>query len=337
MLREALIDAHGEEEGNRLFRAYGDAIPVGYQEQVPARAAVPDIDRLDRLARGETDLTMSLYRPLEQRSGQLCFKLARGGEGIALSDVLPVLENMGLRVLQEQLYEFATRAGASFWMHDFRLEPLDADDLEPDRVERDFRGRFRTGLARRSGERRLQSAGPARRAELAPGDGPARLLQIPAPDRHPVQPGLHGADADAESRPSPASSPSCSRRASIRPVPRIARPLLGALEARFRADLDGVANLDQDRILRRYLRLMLATLRTNYYQPGARRARPTSPICRSRSTRPRCPTCRCRGRLSRSSSTRRAPRACICAAARSRAAASAGRTAARTSAPRSSA
>ena len=142
VLREALIDAHGEEEGNRLFRAYADAIPVGYQEQVPARAAVPDIVRLDLLARGETDLTMSLYRPLEQREGQLCFKLARGGEGIALSDVLPVLENMGLRVLQEQLYEFATRAGASFWMHDFRLEALDVDDLEPDRVERDFRDAF---------------------------------------------------------------------------------------------------------------------------------------------------------------------------------------------------
>ena len=74
-LCDALIDAHGEEEGNRLFAAYGEAIPVGYQEQVPARAAVPDIDRIDQLANGETELAMSLYRPLEQGGGLLRLKL----------------------------------------------------------------------------------------------------------------------------------------------------------------------------------------------------------------------------------------------------------------------
>src|SRR5690606_20674819 len=51
-LYEALVDAHGEEEGTRLFRAYGSAIPAGYQEQAPARAAVPDIARTDPLPRG---------------------------------------------------------------------------------------------------------------------------------------------------------------------------------------------------------------------------------------------------------------------------------------------
>ena len=45
-------------------------MPAGYQEQVPARAAVPDIDRLEQLARGETDLAMSLYRSLEH--GEAC-------------------------------------------------------------------------------------------------------------------------------------------------------------------------------------------------------------------------------------------------------------------------
>ena len=71
-LREALIDAHGEEEGNRLFAAYGEAFPLGYREHVPARAAVPDIDRIDQLARGATDLAMSLYRPLEHDERRCC-------------------------------------------------------------------------------------------------------------------------------------------------------------------------------------------------------------------------------------------------------------------------
>jgi glutamate dehydrogenase len=51
LLRDALIDAHGEEDGNRLYRAYGSAFPIAYQDQVPARAAVPDVDRVDALAR----------------------------------------------------------------------------------------------------------------------------------------------------------------------------------------------------------------------------------------------------------------------------------------------
>jgi glutamate dehydrogenase len=267
VLREALIDAHGEEEGNRLFRAYVDAIPVAYQEQVPARAAVPDIDRLDRLAKAETDLAMSLYRPLEQEEGQLCFKLARGGKGMALSDVVPVLENMGLRVLQEQLYEFTTHSGVSFWTHDFRLEALDADEVEPDRVERDFRDAFARvwrGEAENDGFNQLV---------LRAGLNWRQVMVLRAYCKYLLQIGIPFSQAYMEQ--TLAQNPGLARQlaelfeARFDPAgPEDRTGLLGALEARFRADLDGVANLDQDRILRRYLRLMLATLRTNYYQPG---------------------------------------------------------------------
>src|SRR6185295_8924485 len=37
----------------------------------------------------------------------------------------------------------------------------------------------------------------------------------------------------------------------------------------IRTALDSVASLDEDRILRSYLNLVQATLRTNFYQPGA--------------------------------------------------------------------
>ncbi len=79
VLRDALIEAHGEEEGNRICRTYRDAIPLAYQEQVPARAAVADLDRIDRLARGATDLEMSLHRALEDDNTLVWFKLCRVG------------------------------------------------------------------------------------------------------------------------------------------------------------------------------------------------------------------------------------------------------------------
>ena len=107
---------------------------------------------------------------------------------------------------------------------------------------------------------------------------------------------------------------------------RIAKGILRAL--------DKVASLDEDRILRGYLTVIRATLRTNYYQTmAARTARPRAG-CRSSSIRTPFRTCRCRGRNSRSSSTARASKACTCAWDTWRAAACAGPTAARTSAPK---
>jgi glutamate dehydrogenase len=74
----ALIEANGEEEGNRLFRSFGQAFPVAYHERVTPRAAVPDIHVLDRLQReSDESLGMSLYRKLEDRPEIVRFKLIR--------------------------------------------------------------------------------------------------------------------------------------------------------------------------------------------------------------------------------------------------------------------
>ena len=89
-----------------------------------------------------------------------------------------------------------------------------------------------------------------------------------------------------------------------------------APNARRRASataLDKVTSLDDDRILRAYLAVIRATLRTNYYQLGrcGRHAEELR-VVQARSAR-RSPSCRCRGPSSRSSSTARASKACTCA------------------------
>ena len=267
MLGEALTDAHGEEEGNRLARAYGEAIPVGYQEQVPARAAVPDIDRIDKLAKGEIELAMSLYRPLEQGMGELCLKLVRAGQAIALSDVLPVLENMGLRVLQEQPYEFTTAAGASFWLHHFTVEPIRAGDLDLDQSGPDFQDAFLRvwrGEAENDGFNQLV---------LRAGLNWRQVMVLRTYCKYLLQIGIPFSQAYMEQ--TLVNNPELARRlpelfeARFDPAVGGDRRALGAsLEAEFRAGLDSVANLDEDRILRRFMRLILATTRTNFYQPG---------------------------------------------------------------------
>jgi glutamate dehydrogenase len=267
MLRDALIDAHGEEGGNRLYLAYADAIPLAYQEQVPARAAIADLDRIDRLAGGQTDLEMSLYRALEDDKSLVCFKLCRAGSGIPLSDVLPVLENMGLRVLHERPYRFVTRDGRSFSLHDFTMHRTEAGEIDIEKVRGNFQEAFARvwrGDAQNDGFNHLV---------LSAGLDWRQITVLRACCKYLLQVGSPFSQAYMEQ--TLASNPSLARRlaqlfeASFDPDLKGDRKAkVAALQARIRDGLDAVANLDEDRILRRYLRLILAMLRTNFYQPG---------------------------------------------------------------------
>ena len=101
---------------------------------------------------------------------------------------------------------------------------------------------------------------------------------------------------------------------------------------RIEAALDEVANLDEDRILRSYIGVIRATLRTNYFQCDSGGS-PKSYVSFKLDPH-RIPELPSRGRCTKSSCIRPGWRGCTCAAARWRGGGSAGRTGARTSAPR---
>ena len=99
-----------------------------------------------------------------------------------------------------------------------------------------------------------------------PGDGAARLLPLSAADRHPLQPELHGARAGracATARDLWRCSSSGWRRTPRAARQRAAASSSSACAARSAA----VASPDEDRILRAFLAVILATLRTNYFLP----------------------------------------------------------------------
>ena len=73
------------------------------------------------------------------------------------------------------------------------------------------------------------------------------------------------------------------------------------ISARVLDALDAVSSLDHDRIIRAFLAVVKATLRTNFYQPDAE-GRPKPHVSPS-STPRRSPTCRRRARPTRSGST----------------------------------
>src|SRR5262245_25225785 len=126
----ALVDQLGEEQGTELFASYRDAFPPGYRADFTPAAAVLDVQRMERLDPAG-DLEMTLYRPLEATDDFFVLKLLRSGRPILLSDVLPLLEDLGVKVYDERPYEIDRAGPVDAWIYDFGLTsengPIDLD------------------------------------------------------------------------------------------------------------------------------------------------------------------------------------------------------------------
>ncbi|MGW0174689.1 NAD-glutamate dehydrogenase [Rhodococcus sp. NPDC003322] len=137
-----LMDATAEEPRVTSLTAqrYAAALPEGYKEDFGAVRATRDIARLEALRVGEIDL--ELYRRHGAEPGRWRFTLYITGEGVSLSQVLPVLQSLGVEVVDERPYGVVRPDGIACWIYDFGLsaapELIGAaleEDLEQDRGE----------------------------------------------------------------------------------------------------------------------------------------------------------------------------------------------------------
>ena len=219
-LKGALIDALGEARGNELFRQFGAAFPAGYREEFAARAAVPDIEMMARLTDADP-LGMSLYRPLEAAPGTLRFKLFHRGGPVTLSDSLPMLERMGLKVLEERPYRIAPADSPPTWMHDFGLLSSIADtEVEIDALHGVFEDAFARvfrGEVENDDFNRLVVVARMPAEEIV---HPAGVREVPAADRLSAVAGLHRSARCPRTATSRVSSSNCSSCASIPPAAR---------------------------------------------------------------------------------------------------------------------
>jgi len=260
---DALIEEHGEELGNDLHRRYGDAFPAAYRADWVARAALADVQRIEDLEPG--GLAISLYQPLEAPPGVLRAKVFRRESPLALSDMLPAFENMGVVVADERPYEVAPHASAPAWIYDFGLSYSGDAELATGAVRESFQEAFiRTwrGDAENDGYNRLV---------LRSGLSWREVIVLRAAAKYLRQAGTTFSDTYVEE--------------ALVAHPRIAGLLVELFHAHLdpaRADevesrrlvasvekeIDAVESLDQDRILRQFLDLIGAILRTNYFQAG---------------------------------------------------------------------
>ncbi len=261
-MQAALVQAHGEAKGLELARRWCDGFPASYRELYPPLTALGDIARLEA-ARAGADLGLSFYRPLDAAATEARLKLVHPGTTIALSDILPVLEALGLRAIAEIPHEIrAANHAAPIWIHDFQLVATDgkAIDLAARRV--DFEEtvlRVWRGEADNDGFNRLV---------LSAGLSWRQAWVMRAYARYSLQAGSPLSQAYMEQALAANPEQTAALWALFRARFDPSAPAEGWEKADDAAEksLDQVVNADDDRILRRFLGLIRATLRTNYFQ-----------------------------------------------------------------------
>ncbi|MEJ7628708.1 MAG: NAD-glutamate dehydrogenase [Nocardioidaceae bacterium] len=261
---DSLREQFGEEVGARLTRSYGTAFPEAYKEDFAPAVGAADVRRLEAVA--DESIMLSLYAPVGAAEGEVRFKVFRTGTPLSLSAVLPVLSSLGVEVVDERPYQIELGKGRA-WIYDFGLRhhktlPTGSRELFQDAFMAVWSGRAESdGFSALV----LEGAMPWRQVSI-----------LRAYAKYLRQGGSTFSQDYVE--------------ASLRANVSIARLLVRLFEARFDPDgdgdgdgkvrgeqeaelrgqiteaLDGVASLDHDRILRSYLGVISATLRTNFYQ-----------------------------------------------------------------------
>ncbi len=117
-LTDVLTAEYGADAERRLAQV-ADAFPPAYQADFPASTAVADLDRLDALEPGE--LALRLWTPRDAAPGERRLTVFRVGQRLLLSEVLPVLQHLGVDVVDERPYEIDRIGSPLAWVYDFGL------------------------------------------------------------------------------------------------------------------------------------------------------------------------------------------------------------------------
>ncbi|NBM17858.1 NAD-glutamate dehydrogenase [Streptomyces sp. GC420] len=265
---EALNAELGEERAAELLRRYANAFPEGYKADHSPRSAVADLVQLEKLGKETEDFALSLYEPVGAGPGERRFKIYRSGQPVSLSAVLPVLTRLGVEVVDERPYELRCSDRSTAWIYDFGLrmpkKPSGGDYLKDDARER-FQDAFAavwTGRAENDGFNALV---------LSAGLNWREAMVLRAYAKYLRQAGSTFSQDYMEDtlRNNVHTTRLLVNLFEARMAPgrqRAGHELLDGIKEELDFALDQVASLDEDRILRAFLTLISATLRTNFFQ-----------------------------------------------------------------------
>src|SRR5580698_8480729 len=267
--KASLLARFDEAYALQLFEKYAQAFPAAYTEDFSGEAAALDVSFLEAMDKEPTRLHLDIYRPDSKRKEKFFLKIFRGQDAIPISDLLPMLENMGLKVIAERPYELEFPGGRRAWIQDLELIMQSPPAVAFDALDREIKNAFTavwtSGMDNDSFNQLTLSAGIPWRMVTVLRAYCRYLLQTGLPFSQGYIAQVLGNNASISRLLSELFTarldPQLSTAVRSRTLGRLGRDILSALEE--------VTRSDEDRILRALWNALSATVRTNAFQPYA--------------------------------------------------------------------
>ncbi|WP_045859419.1 NAD-glutamate dehydrogenase [Teredinibacter purpureus] len=265
-LRTALIESFGESNGIRYFNLFKNGFTPSYQEHFDTRYAVQDIKLLETL-KNTDEVAMNFYQPIGVETNTMRFRVLHLHNALILSDIIPILENLGLKVIGENPFQIYKHDGSCVWLHDFQLNLGIRVSIDVHAVKNLFEQAFAAVWSKRTESdsfNKLVLGAKLHWREVS-------LLRAYAGYMKQT-----GFNADQNFIAETLSNHTEITRNLLAVYKSYFDPRLntdskgnereGRIGLKIVESLDDVANLNEDRVLRRFLELIEGTLRTNYFQ-----------------------------------------------------------------------
>lgn len=265
-LHAALLEAHGEEISAQLLRNFRDAFPASYQDHYDARIAVQDIHSIAELSERQS-IALDVYQSQTSEStGLINFKIFHRQYTLALSDVIPVLENLGFRVVSESAFEIRPQSGAVVWLHDFKLAHQTVNAVDLYEIKNHFMSAFAaiwSGQSDNDSFNALVTTAGLHWRDVV-------MLRAYAAYMHQTMFPFTATYIAVALTNQAALTHKLVELFALKFDPELVDEATSERLAKLRNDithkLDAVSNLNDDRIIRRFLALIDNSLRTNFYQ-----------------------------------------------------------------------
>ena len=264
-LRTQLVERFGQDKGLTLFREYGESFPPAYEADTQPRTACLDVNRIDGLLKGVHNDFLLLHHPSDAPPDRLHFLAFQKDEPLLLSNVLPILEDLGTDVTSEHPYEMTLKNGESFWIQDFQLHFENAAELDLEVAAARFQEGFRQALRGESESDNFNEL------ILLAGLDARQTALIRCYAKYILQLGIPYSQNSMEevlvARSGFASE--LVRKFELQFDPRLTKKKraeeLEVCSDRITRAIGRAKSLDEDRILNAFAGAVAATLRTNYY------------------------------------------------------------------------
>jgi glutamate dehydrogenase len=267
--KTSLLARFDEAYALQLFGKYAQAFPAAYTEDFAGDGAALDVSFLEAMEKQPDRLHLDIYRPDPKRKENLFLKIFRGQDAIPISDLLPMLENMGLKVITERPYELDFSGGRRAWIQDLELVMQASPAIASDALDREIKNTITAVWTGR------MDSDSFNQLTLSAGIPWRMVTVLRAYCRYLLQTGLpfsQGYIAQVMANNAHIATllsdlfaarfdPQLAAAARSKTLARLGRDIPSALEE--------VTRSDEDRILRALWNALSATVRTNAYQPSA--------------------------------------------------------------------